>query len=122
MLGEAGSQAIGDAWLGAGRSGNVFLRTVISPVSYLDAADPAGYVAHGDRDNVIAMRQYELLWNAALANGVGPRLRFDSVDSGERIDTSTSSALDCRWHIAACGVNAAAFDEWVDAVASRSLG
>jgi len=99
----------GDTWLGPG-SHKAAARAAASPVTHVDRHDPPGYVVHGDKDTVVPMSQAVGRVGAAARAGVVTRLFHDIVNTGPG---------SCRWHFPACGMNAAAFDDWVERVVAR---
>lgn len=106
-----GASHFGATWLGAARPTRRALEAA-SPVTHIDRHDPPGYVAHGDHDTVVPVSQAALMLGAAARAGVITRLFYDLVTTGSG---------SCRWHFPACGMNAAAFDDWVERVVARRL-
>jgi hypothetical protein len=102
---------LGGVWLGANGSDPAWVEAA-SATSHLDTDDPPGLVVHGDLDGIIPVGQALHLIATAAQVGVTTGLHYDIVGAVE----------DCRGHLPQCGLNAAALDRWLDAVAERSLG
>jgi len=103
-----------DTWLGPNRTNPAYIDAA-SPVMHLDRNDPPGYVAHGDWDNIVPIRQLDLLVDAARLNHITDGLFVDRVDTGG-IDTSLGFPISCRWHLPTCGTNATALGAWLDSI------
>jgi len=104
-----------DQWLGWNRADVRFVEAA-SAVMHLDRGDAPGYVAHGDNDSIVPIRQLDLLVDAARLSGVTTTLHVDRVDTGG-VDLSTGAAVPCRWHLPMCGTNATALGAWLDSLA-----
>ncbi len=96
------------AWLG---DDAVTMTATLSPVNSIDAADPPGYVAHGDRDNVVAVHHATAMEFVYGLLGLATDVRVDVVDhdSGGR-----TLGPGPRWHLPGEGVGMRAFNEFMD--------
>lgn len=104
------SAAAGELWLGANAKVPGW-KGAASPTTHLDPADPPGYLAHGDMDNVIEMGQVDQMISALVRSGTNySKLFVDRVTTGEDA---------CRWHLPQCGVNATQLNKWIDLVVDR---
>ena len=96
---------------GFGGSASAAQLQAVSPLTYLDVADPRGYVAHGDRDVVVQLPNVALAELAARRTGRAGLLLVDVVDRG-----ADGRPLDpgLRGHVAFGGLNLAVFTAWMD--------
>jgi hypothetical protein len=96
------------AWLG---DDAVAMAATLSPVNSIDSADPPGYVAHGDRDNVVAVYHATAMEFVYGLLGLATDVRVDVVDhdSGGR-----TLGPGPRWHLPGEGVGMRAFNEFMD--------
>lgn len=106
------TNALGKMWLGPNMGSAEWLRSA-SPVSHFDSEDPPGYVAQGDRDDLVEPAQVDPMVRAVIGSkGPYTRLFIDRVNTG---------AEPCRWHLPMCGVNATELNRWIDLVEQRAL-
>ncbi|MCP4434573.1 MAG: alpha/beta hydrolase [Actinomycetia bacterium] len=98
-------------WLGSSLDPNATFDA--SPVDHVEAADPPGFIAHGDQDGIVPVSQSEEFVSKADQAGVpSERVWFDKVTTGDP---------SCRNHVCMCGVNSAALDQWFDLVANGEI-
>jgi acetyl esterase/lipase len=96
------------AWLGDDAPA---LAAPLSPVHNIDPADPPGYLAHGDRDNVISVYHATAMEFVYGLTGLAPDVRVDVVDHDSSGRALGSRA---RWHVPGEGVGMNAFNQFMD--------
>ena len=82
-------------------------RTVASPVTWWDPADPQGWIIHGDLDDVVEYANTNRLLARAAASG---RVQRDTVD---RFATGEFQPLAARGHTSVRGMNSDALVAWM---------
>jgi len=85
----------------------------LSPLSWVDAADPPGYVAHGALDSVVDVAHARAAEFVFGLHGLAPKVRVDIVDvdaAGRPLDPAA------RWHVPGRGVDLTAFNTFMDAL------
>lgn len=92
-------------------SANRAARTRMSAVSFVDAADPPGYVIHGDSDRMVATGHSTRFVDTAMQRGAS--VRFDLVD---RWADGTAMASTSRNHSPGSGVNLTALNSFLDRI------
>lgn len=83
----------------------------MSPVSYVDPGDPPGYIAHGDADGMVSIRNSHEL--KAAADLRGARVELDVVDAWNDLTWMPDRY---RNHVATGGLNISALDAFLDRV------
>jgi acetyl esterase/lipase len=96
------------AWLGDDAAA---MAAPLSPVNNIDAADPPGYVAHGDRDNVVNVHHARAMEFVYGLKGLATDVRVDVVDRDSGGGTLGPGP---RWHLPGGGVGMRAFNEFMD--------
>lgn len=82
-----------------------------SYLMWLDGADPPGYLAHGDSDDVVPVWNLHQVRQRALDHGFFANVEFDRVDRGA---DGQPLPLSCRRHQPQSCINATAFGAWLD--------
>jgi acetyl esterase/lipase len=86
---------------------------VVSPLEWIDADDPPGYVAQGVDDTVVDVAHARAAEFVYGLHHLADRVRVDIVDTDER---GRPFGSDARWHSPGKGVNLDAFNRFVDAL------
>ena len=83
-----------------------------TPLVWLDANDPPGFLAHGDLDDVVEPHNLTATIQRAQVTNSITRLKMDLVDKDA---AGRYFARDTRGHYPFAGLNAAEMDAWFDA-------
>lgn len=98
------------AWLGDEAGA---MAVPLSPINNIDPADPPGYLAHGDRDNVVTVYHATAMEFVYGLMGLATDVRVDVVDHDSG---GTALGSRARWHLPGEGVGMNAFNEFMDNV------
>lgn len=97
-----------DAWVGPSAAQMV---APLSPIQNIDALDPPGYLAHGDRDNVVHSYHATATEFVYGLLGLATDVRVDVVD---RDSSGGALGPGPRWHLPGDGVGMEAFNQFMD--------
>lgn len=100
------SEYWGRLWVGNDKFNQLW--QIASPLTWWDAADPKGYIAHGDLDTFVEYANATQLYNVSRES---ERVHFDSVDRWADGSFMTGSL---RGHMPPGGMNATEFQVWLD--------